>query len=221
MTTVANRTRPRDWPIIAGLFVLALVPSLAGGVRVAQLTGGVERTAANARFVDMPAPVLVHIVGAVLYGFLGALQFAPHFRRRHRRWHRVTGRVLVLCGLAVALSGLWMTTFYDLPRGDNAATNAARYVVGTGMLASIVLGFVAIRRRDFHAHKAWMIRAYALAMGAGTQVFTSLPLIPLDPDGPDYPAWRSVALISAWVLNLAVAEIVIRRSARPRPRTEA
>lgn len=204
----------RDWTVITGLWLLALIPSVAGGVRAAQLAGGVARTAANARFVDMPAPVLVHIAGAVLYSFLGALQFAPGFRRRHRTWHRVTGRVLLVAGVAVALSGLWMTTFYDLPRGDNTATNAARYVVGMAMLASLVLGFAAIRRRDLPAHRAWMTRAYALAMGAGTQVLTSLPLIPVDADGPAYPAWRSVAMISAWVLNLAVAELVIRR-ARP------
>ena len=40
------------------------------------------------------------------------------------------------------------------------------------MAASIVLGFTAIRRRDIAAHRAWMIRAYALGLGAGTQVFT-------------------------------------------------
>ncbi|WP_432986231.1 DUF2306 domain-containing protein [Dactylosporangium sp. CA-233914] len=215
MTTVTApiRRRPRrDWPIVAGLFLLALVPSLAGGVRVAQLTGGVERTAANARFVDMPAPVLVHIFGAVAFAFLGALQFAPGFRRRHRRWHRVCGRVVAVAGIAVALSGLWMTAFYDLPRGDNDVLSVFRYIFGTVMLLAIVLGFIAIRRRDFHTHKAWMMRAYAIAMGAGTQVFTSLPLLPVNVDDPSYPSWRCVALVAGWLINLAVAEIIIRRS---------
>ena len=40
------------------------------------------------------------------------------------------------------------------------------------MAASIVLGFTAIRRGDVARHRAWMTRAYALALGAGTQVFT-------------------------------------------------
>ena len=40
------------------------------------------------------------------------------------------------------------------------------------MAAAIVLGFTAIRRRDIAAHRAWMIRAYALGLGAGTQAFT-------------------------------------------------
>ena len=33
-------------------------------------------------------------------------------------------------------------------------------------------GATAVRRDDHAAHRAWMIRAYALAAGAGTQVFT-------------------------------------------------
>ena len=41
--------------------------------------------------------------------------------------------------------------------------------VGSTMAAAIVLGFTAIRRRDIAAHRAWMIRAYALGLGAGTQ----------------------------------------------------
>lgn len=40
------------------------------------------------------------------------------------------------------------------------------------MAACLVLGFTAIRRRDIAAHRAWMIRAYAIGLGAGTQAFT-------------------------------------------------
>ena len=40
------------------------------------------------------------------------------------------------------------------------------------MAASTVLGFTAIRRRDITAHRAWMVRAYALAVAADTQAFT-------------------------------------------------
>ncbi|MFI5906930.1 DUF2306 domain-containing protein [Dactylosporangium sp. NPDC051541] len=213
-----RRRRRRDWPIITGLILLAFVPSIAGAFRVAQLTGGVERTAANARFVDMPAPVIVHIFGAIIYAILGALQFAPNFRARHRRFHRVSGRLVAAAGVAVALSGLWMTTFYDLPASDNIVVNVTRYGIGVYMLAAIALGFVAIRRRDFHTHKAWMIRAYAIAMGAGTQAITSIPLLPVDVHSPAYPGWRAVAMLAGWGINALVAEIIIRRSTpRRRP----
>ena len=40
------------------------------------------------------------------------------------------------------------------------------------MAAALVLGFAAIRRRDLPAHRAWMIRAYAVGLAAGTAVGT-------------------------------------------------
>lgn len=40
------------------------------------------------------------------------------------------------------------------------------------MAISIILGFKAIREGDVARHRVWMTRAYALALGAGTQVFT-------------------------------------------------
>jgi hypothetical protein len=87
------------------------------------------------------------------------------------------------------------------------------------MAACIVLGFTAIRRRDIDSHRAWMTRSYALALGAGTQVFTQgLGEAILG----THEGTRDVLLASAWVINLAVAEYVIRRPARRRsPRRPA
>ena len=82
-----------------------------------------------------------------------------------------TGRLLVPLGLAVALSALWMTQFYPRPHGGDLLY-VFRLLAGSGMAASLVLGVTAIARRDIARHRAWMTRAYALALGAGTQVFT-------------------------------------------------
>ena len=45
------------------------------------------------------------------------------------------------------------------------------------MTASIVLAWAAIRQRDVARHRAWMVRAYALGQGAGTQVLIFLGYI--------------------------------------------
>ena len=78
----------------------------------------------------------------------------------------------MVLGLAVALSALWMTVFYARHPGNGDLAYLFRLAFGSGMAASIVLGFAAIRRGDVARHRAWMTRAYALALGAGTQVFT-------------------------------------------------
>ncbi len=168
-------TRSREWLIPAGLLLLSAVPVLAGALRLGSLATGAEVTPENARFFALPLPVVLHIVGATAYCVLGAFQFVPSLRRRHPRWHRLSGRILVPMGLAAAASGLWMTAVYDLPAADGGLLPAVRWIFGLAMIAALVLGFMAVRRRDFGTHRAWMIRAYAIGLAAGTQVFTSLP----------------------------------------------
>jgi hypothetical protein len=58
-----------------------------------------------------------------------------------------------------------------------------------------------------------MTRAYGLALGAGTQVFTQGAAQALFGTGT---LTRDLALGAGWVINLAIAEAVIRRSARRR-----
>ena len=198
-----------DWLIPAALILLALVPAIAGTARLTQLASGAEVTPENARFFAAPVPVLIHIPAVIVYSILGAFQFSPGFRRRHRKWHRAAGKILIPCGLAAAFSGLWMAHFYPWPAGDGQLVYVERLVFGSAMVASIALGLDAIRRRDFTAHGDWMIRAYAIGMGAGTQVLTHLPWF-LFADGKPGELARGVMMGAGWVINVAVAEWIIR-----------
>ena len=75
------------------------------------------------------------------------------------------------------------------------------------MVGSIVLGFLAIRRREIARHRAWMMRGYAIGLGAGTQAMLFLfgELIFGEPD----VLARALLMGAAWTLNLAVAEWII------------
>lgn len=203
--------------LVAALLVLSAIPLAAGAFRLTELAGGAEITPANARFFASPLPVVLHIVSAGVYVILGAFQFAPGFRRRRPGWHRAAGRLLVPCGLLVGLSALWMTLFYPHPDGDGGLLYALRLLFGSAMVVSIVLGFAAIRRGDVRRHRAWMMRGYALALGAGTQVLTLLvgELIA----GPPGEFSRALLMGAGWVINLAVAEWAIRKRPAPPART--
>ncbi|GAA1666424.1 DUF2306 domain-containing protein [Glycomyces endophyticus] len=212
--------RSREWMIAAGLILLALVPSIAGAFRVGEIASGAAETPANARFVQMPLPVVLHIVGALVYSIVGAFQFLPGLRRRRNGWHRFAGRyLLVPAGIVVGATGLWMTAVYDVPATDDGPVAVSRYVVGGLMLAFIGLGVAAVARRDYFAHGSWMIRAYALAMGAGTQVLTSGPALLLF-GAPD-EMFRLIQMDAGWIINALFAEWVIarRRAAARRPAT--
>jgi uncharacterized membrane protein len=214
MNSSIRKPKKAEWLIPAALLFLSLVPVLAGSARIVELTSGAEITLDNARFFASPIPVLVHIVSVTLYSLLGAFQFVPSFRRRKTGWHRKAGRILVPSGLAAALSGLWMTQFYPWPEYDGVWLYGLRLIFGTTMLVSLVLGYLATRRRDYPRHGAWMIRAYASGLGAGTQVFTHLPWI-LFPSIQGELA-RTIMMGAGWVVNLLVAEWIIRKQREAR-----
>jgi RsiW-degrading membrane proteinase PrsW (M82 family) len=155
-------------------------------------------------------------VSVTVYSLLGALQFVPLLRRGRQNWHRIAGRILVPAGVLVALSGLWMNFFYSRPPGDGESLVLVRFVVGLAMLACIVLAVLAIRRRDFSSHGAWMTRGYAIALGAGTQVFTMLPWVLIfGPIGAADERPRTLLMTAGRAINLAAAEYIIRWAARP------
>src|SRR3954447_17288509 len=217
--TTQPRTRqqaPRPgWPVPAALAALSAIPLIIGSLRLIQLAGGPDVIAADRRFATFPLPVELHILGAAVYLLLGTLQFMPRFRRRHRTWHRRTGRILIVAGLLVAASAQWMTLLYPQKPGTGDLLYTLRLVFSTAMIACLIVGFTAIRRRKILAHRAWMIRAYAIGLAAGTQAFTEGIGQALLGAGE---LQGDLAQAAGWAINLAVAEWVISRHINPKPR---
>jgi uncharacterized membrane protein len=200
--------RERSWPLPAGLVALSAIPLAAGTLRLVQLAGGPAVIPADHRFAGFPLPLVTHIVGATVYALVGSLQFVPRFRRRHRAWHRRAGRVLAAAGLLVAASALWMTLFYAAQPGTGALLYALRLVFAPALAACLVLGVAAARGGDVAAHRAWMTRAYAIGLAAGTQVFTEGLGGALLGTGV---LAADVAKGAGWAINLAVAEWSLAR----------
>lgn len=206
-------SRRTDRALPVALLALCLVPVMSGVLRLVQLAGGPAIMPADDRFLGWPVALVAHIIGSAVFALVGALQLVPAVRRRHPGWHRRAGRALAVAGLLVAGSALWLTLFYDPQPGTGPLLLVLRLVVAPAMAGCLVAGVLAARRRDFTAHRAWMIRAYAIAVGAGTQVFTQGFGEVLLGHGE----LRGDLLKAAgWAINLAVAEWAIRRPARRR-----
>lgn len=190
------------------LLALCVVPTLAGMARLSGLAMGEVRPDA-ARFAAGWAPLVVHILSACAYGVLGAFQFSPAIRRRWPRAHRAAGRFLVAAGLAAALSALWLTLAYPPGARDGDLLLSLRLVFGGAMILSLLLGVDAIRRGDLSGHRAWMMRGYAIGMGAGTQGAILLPWTLLAGEAGETA--RALLMGAGWTLNLLIAETLIRR----------
>jgi uncharacterized membrane protein len=206
--TTARSTRGL-WLIPTGLILLALIPIVSGSLRLTQLSGGPVLVPAALRFTASPIPVVLHIISAMVFTIVGAFQFLPGLRRGKRSWHKLAGRVLIPMGLILALSGLWMATLYPHPPGDGPALLIIRVLFGTYMVVSIALAIRALTHRNYVAHGAWMTRAYALGVAAGTQALALIPGSIIFGSNNDLS--RAIAMGAAWLINLAVAELVIQR----------
>jgi uncharacterized membrane protein len=201
-------TRPTGGWLPFVLIALVVIPGAGGVARLVELSGGPTTLPAKPHVTESPLPLIIHIVAALTFAVLGAFQFSPRLRSRRPGWHRFSGRLVVALGLLVALTALWLNEITPQSTAAAQLLYLFRLAAGSGMAIGIILGVTTIRRRDIAGHRAWMIRAYALAFGAATHVFTI---------GIGQAIFGDSELTNAlmqgagWVINLAIAERAIRR----------
>ena len=208
-------TRTSTWRVPIALVALGTVPVIAGSLRLVDLSTGSAVMPPNPHFSASPLPVVVHIVSATVFAMLGAFQFSAGLRRRHGSWHRRAGRIVMVAGLGVALSALWLNQFFPRAATARELVYPLRVLFAVALVVTIALGFLAARRRDFADHRAWVIRSYAIGIVAGTQVFT------LGVGGAIFghgEVTTALLLVAAWAINLTVAEWAIRKRHRRRSR---
>lgn len=195
---------------------LSLIPVLAGIYRLLKLAIGEATSPDDLRFLNSVMPVLLHIGASIAFVLLGAIQFHEGLRKAHPRWHRQAGWTAVVTGVLSATTGIWMTLAYDIPvKLQGGLLIGVRLLVGTAMAAFLVFAVASIKRQDLRNHRAWMMRAYALGLGAGTQ--SALFLLPAPFVGEITGFARDVLLTVGWLLNLLVAEFLIRDQRFERP----
>ncbi len=207
-----------EWFTIVGLIVLCFIPIFAGIFRLLELSSGKVILPNNPRVTAQPLPVILHILGAVIYCVLGIFQFLPSIRQQKPKWHRYNGRLIFVAGIISALTGLWMTHFYEFPHElQGEILYIVRMLLGSAMFVFLLLGLAAILKRNISKHYSWMIRAYAIGLGASTQALILLlfTLISGEPLG----LTRDLLMTFAWIINIIMAEWIIKRKLRGRKAT--
>lgn len=205
--TSRDRSKRKSWPLAVFLISACIVPIAAGAYRGTTLIldndWGFEFDAAH---VDS-LPLFLHVICAATFYVLAALQVWPPLRTRFPVWHQRAGRVAIIAGLVGALSSVWITIVHAEVRGD--ILFYGRMVFGPLWALFLVLGYLAIRRKDVRAHRAWMVRAFAVAMPAGTLIFIFAPVLLIF--GEVSSAVDESIQSTAWIVHLALAEWLLRR----------
>lgn len=158
----------------------------------------------QSRFLATAIAGWMHTLGGAIAVVLGPWQFLSRVRVRWPHVHVWTGRTYLLAVLSGALGGLY---FAPTSVGGNPG------VIGFAILAVFWLytgaqAYASARRRDFVAHRRWMIRNYSLTFAAVT---LRLELGLLQLSGLNFDVAFPIVAWSSWVLNWLVAELWLRR----------
>lgn len=165
----------------------------------------------NSGFLEYPTIVALHVVLGGVYLLFAPFQFVRRIRSRHLGYHRRMGRVLVVLGLVVGATALFVGLVIPF---SGWAESVLIALFGSLFLFALLKGFVHIRAGRVARHREWMIRAFAVALAIATQRLIFIPSLFVagvaDPgDG------RTVTLsLAAWsaalVVHSSLAEAWIR-----------
>jgi uncharacterized membrane protein len=183
------------------------LPVIMAGVLTVQIAVGAVPED-SMRLMKAPAAIFLHALAGVLFGITGPLQFTRALQKHFGRLHRLAGRVFVLAGVVIGVSGLTL-----LAQVDSASTPVlavARGLAGVALLGMLARGVHAIRHRHLVVHRACMIRAYAVGMGSGTIGLIFVPVYAVTGAAPRGLGADAV-VVGWWLLNVIAAEVVIRR----------
>jgi len=122
---------------------------------------------------DLYYPLLVaHVLFGTVAMSTACFQVWPAFRARHRRGHRITGRLYVYAGaLPAGVLGLyvgWHTSAGPSVRVANLVGSALWLII-------TIVGLRMARQRRYDEHRRWMSRSFALAMSIALSRVINIP----------------------------------------------
>jgi hypothetical protein len=196
MSSLAT-ARLTGWTVIAVSIAVLLV---FAGLRLPNMlaeSSGVF----DARYARHVLVALLHIVPGLVFVTLAPVQFVSYVRQRYPAVHRWMGRILVGCG---AVSGLFaLVAAFRLPAFGGAVTISATLIFGAIFLFSLGRGVWHVRRWEVAQHREWMLRAFALGLGAATiRLFIGVS----EAAGLAFEQVFGVAFWLGFLTNLVIAE---------------
>lgn len=145
-----------------------------------------------------------HIVLAVVSLLTGPIGVIRKIRQKSIPWHRWNGRIYVVSIVLNFIPGLYVSWFVA-----GNLTVAGFLVLNLLWLATTWLGYLHIRRKNIAKHRQWIIRSFFLT-NANLTIHLLLPISQYA-IGLSYTASYALAVWGSMLLNLSLAEVVLRR----------
>ena len=137
--------------------------------------------------------LIPHTLAGTIALLAGPIQFSTRFRQRHLQFHRVLGRVYVVCVFVGSFTGIALAA--GRPGFPGTSMQAAAWMVCT------TAAFITARNRQIAVHRQWMARSYAV-----TFTFVSSRVLNLV---PAYWSHLGDVLAAVGVIAFTLASILL------------
>lgn len=157
----------------------------------------------------------LHLGPGLLIFCIGPLQFMRVVRKKYLNFHRWAGRTYIVCGGIGALSGGFIGIFYPFAGidGPGFSESMATTFLSVYTLVCLYKAYSSIRRKEFGAHREWMIRSFGLMLAIATERIILGILMSTTPVGIE--VLFSATFWMAGVINITASEIWISLTRTP------
>lgn len=123
------------------------------------------------RYYEHYLATWLHLGPGLLIFTIGPLQFIRAIRKKYINFHRWAGRVYLVCGGIGALSGGFIGIFHPFAGidGPGFSESMATLFLAIYTLICLYKAYTSIRRKQFGAHREWMIRSFGLMLAIATE----------------------------------------------------
>lgn len=149
--------------------------------------------------------IRIHIALAIVSLLTGPLGVIKRFRVKSVKFHRWNGRLYVLSILFNFIPGIYVSLFAT----GGWLSTAGFLLLETLWFGTTILGYLSIKKQKITVHSQWMIRSFSLSF-ANTTIYI---IVAITHKGLNfsYGTAYTIAVWLCWVLNLLVAEVMIRK----------
>ena len=206
------RDRVSNWfskpgVLLATLYFGTFLGTILGAVQVVQIPLGALPEDSQ-RLGAAPIWHFIHVLGGSAFGLLGPIQFSRALKPKYGLMHRFLGRMFVAAGAMLSLSSLGL--LWHFPDAYSPAVNAGRLLFGIALGVALVCAMYAICKREFFRHRNWMVRAYAIGIGATVVSMVFFPIYILTGEPPKGLA-ADILFLGSWLGCVLFAEGLVRR----------
>jgi len=221
INNIDSSNTPYNWPVVGTLLFLtgiAGIPAMFGIVMVALavLGFGGEPSFISSIHFSKPGAMFIHGGAGILFFLTMPFQFSPKVRDNNPKRHKLAGRIAVISGCIMAISGVWMHNV--LSPESQGIRYSILIMTSMAICSSFLIALWYVIKGNIQVHQLWMARAVAIVLAAITPLFIDIFILIIFSDLEvifkmltqfQYDYGRLLGI----VINLSIVEIIMREKA--------